>query len=291
MEEINILVIEDKNEDGLFLEEVLKAEGYKVWLVTEGQEGLKLAKNTYFAAVITELHMAGMNGLEITRAMLKILPQTNVVVITPFSFISSAIETMEEGGYGYITKPFNRSEIKLVIKRAVERFFFISSRKEDDRFAELSVKDALTGVFNRRLFNIYLDNKINIHRTMSEKFSLLMLDIDHFKQYNDTHGHLAGDELLRNMSKSLQGSLREGDIIFRYGGEEFVVFLANTNKHGASMVAERIRNSVSLYVPATISIGVATFPDDGVELEGLISKADAALYKAKESGRNRVCLA
>lgn len=288
MEEINVLVIEDKKEDASYLEDILHSQGYKVWIASSGEEGMKLFKNIPFSVVITELHLPNLNGTEITKEILRTKPNLSVLVITAYTFISSAIEAMEVGAYGYITKPFNASEINIVLERAIERYFLLSSEEDRKQFAELSVKDPLTGVYNRRFLKIYIPNKISTMKRLAEKFSLLLADIDYFKKFNDSNGHLAGDDLLRKMCKLFRETVRHEDFIFRYGGEEFLIFLDHTDKKGAIMVAERIRNLVNLYMPTTVSIGAGTFPDDGASLEDLFGKIDQALYKAKEMGRNRV---
>lgn len=290
MERINVLVIEDKPEDSTLLETTLKTAGYKVWTTASGEEGLKIMRNVPFSVVVTELHMEPTSGIEVISEALKINPDISIVVMTAYTFIELAVEAMEMGAYGYITKPFNMSEIKIVVKRAAERANLLSSKKEKEQLAEMSVKDALTGVYNRRFLKVYLNNKIFMMNRMIEKFSVLMIDLDHFKRYNDTNGHQAGDELLRKGCKLFHESIRKGDMVFRYGGEEFLIFLDNADKESAFVVAERIRNTVSLYLPTSVSIGVGTFPEDAEDLEQLVAKADAALYKAKETGRNKVCL-
>lgn len=290
MEKANILIIEDKKEDALFLEDTLKAQDYKVWTAHKPEEGVKIARNVPFGVVLTELYMPGINGIEITKEMFKINPAINTIVMTAYSFIEFAVEAMEAGAYGYITKPFNVSEIKIMIKRALERHALLSSNLEKEQFAEMSVKDSLTGAYNRRFLKVYINNKIMMMNRMLEKFSVLMIDIDFFKKYNDTNGHLAGDELLRKVAKLFYESIRKGDFVFRYGGEEFLLFLDNADKQSAYMVAERIRTTISLYLPATVSIGISTFPEDGEDFEKIVSNADGALYKAKESGRNKCCL-
>ena len=118
-----------------------------------------------------------------------------------------------------------------------------------------------------------------------------MLDIDNFKNYNDTQGHLAGDDLLKNVAKVFKNSARAVDIVCRYGGEEFVIMLPLTDKKGAQIIAERLRVQVALYLPVTVSIGIASFPDDDQDIIGLVGKADDALYQAKKSGKNKWCVA
>lgn len=291
MAEVNILVIEDNLEAAQVLENTLKGMGYRVWVVSEPKEGIGLLRNTSFAVVITELRSAKMNGVEVTKSVLKISPETNVLVTTFYSFISSAIEAMEAGAYGYITKPFNTSEIRIVVARAVEKFFLLSSDAEKKYYAELAITDGLTGLYNRRYFKELINIEFTRLKRYTTDFSLLMIDIDNFKVYNDTHGHPAGDEILKKAAEVFKNSLRETDIVCRYGGEEFLAMLLQTDKKGAQLVAERLRMQASLYMPLTISIGVATYTRDAQDIDNLIAKADAALYKAKQAGKNKVCVA
>ena len=292
MDDLNVLIIEDDAKAAGALESVLtQVGGYKIWVVENPKRGLELAQGTAFAVALTELRFAGMNGADVARAMTRVSRETAVVVITATSFISFAVEAMEAGAYGYITKPFNPAEVRIVVRRAAERFTLLGSQTDKKQFAELSVKDGLTGIYNHRYFKMCLSNRLSTMKPGAEPFSLLMSDLDDFKKYNDTKGHLAGDELLRKVSKVLKDSLRQGDLVFRYGGEEFVALLDRTDKKGAALVAERVRTLVNLYTPVTVSIGVSSSPEDSIEGEGLIAKADAALYQAKSKGKNQVCLA
>ena len=161
----------------------------------------------------------------------------------------------------------------------------------------MAITDSLTQLATRRYF---LERfKEEIRRSMRHKssMSLLMLDLDHFKEKNDRFGHLVGDVVLKEVAGLLKSNLREIDVIGRYGGEEFSIVLSGIGKEGAFQVAGRIRESVEgatfkaydEVVSTTLSIGVAVFPDDGVDIESLIEAADKTLYKAKELGRNRIC--
>lgn len=291
MPEVNILVIEDNPEAAVILENTLRGMGYAVWMMSDPKEAIGLLRTTTFAAVITELRSSRMNGLEVTRTVHRISPETNVVVITFYSFINSAIEAMEVGAYAYITKPLNTSEIRFVVERAVKEFFLLSSTAEKDYYAQLAMLDSLTGLYNRRYFRELIALEFTRLKRYLSFFSLLMIDIDNFKNYNDTQGHSAGDELLKKAAGIFKNTVREADTVCRYGGEEFVVTLPQTDKKGAEFLAERLRVQTNLYLPTTISIGVATFPDDAQDIEALIEKADAALYKAKQSGKNKCCVA
>ncbi len=163
---------------------------------------------------------------------------------------------------------------------------------------ELAIKDGLTEVSSRRYFMERFSEEIQRSAKFKYKFSLLMIDIDHFKKYNDHYGHFVGDAILKEVSRGIRENIRQIDLVGRYGGEEFVVILPDTDRDGALLAAERIRQAIQakkarVYdedLEVTISIGLSVFPEDSKESEPLIEKADVALYKAKELGRNRVCV-
>ena len=168
------------------------------------------------------------------------------------------------------------------------------------RLAQLAVTDGLTGLYNPRYFHERLATEVERSQRSGLALSLLMLDVDHFKQFNDTFGHPAGDEVLRQLARVLADVRRDGDVIARYGGEEFAVILIDTTKSTATEVAEQIRERVFAndFSEAAqragrigVSIGVATLLDDGGDAEALVRAADTALYAAKRAGRNRVVLA
>jgi diguanylate cyclase (GGDEF)-like protein len=184
-------------------------------------------------------------------------------------------------------------------------FFFwligrIGRRLEHDaqELERLAVRDGLTGLFNHRTFYRLLEGELARARRFRHPVSLLMLDLDHFKQVNDRHGHLAGDRILAALGQLLSQALREVDSVCRYGGEEFVVILPVTGPELAAGVAERLRAAVQAAAfdvgegrraAITLSIGVATFPDEASAAPELVAAADRALYRAKQDGRNRVC--
>jgi diguanylate cyclase (GGDEF)-like protein len=169
------------------------------------------------------------------------------------------------------------------------------------RTKELSSRDDLTGLFNRRAFFENLEQEVQRARRYRRSFSVLMLDLDHFKTYNDTHGHLKGDEVLREVARLLLGNTRRADVVARYGGEEFVVILPEIGQQGGAVAAEKIRAAVE-QTPfhgrskqpggrLTVTLGLATFPADSEEGLELVDLADRAMYVGKERGGNRVCVA
>ena len=165
---------------------------------------------------------------------------------------------------------------------------------------ELAYNDALTGIFNRRYFDQRFSREVLRARRYSRSLSVLMIDIDYFKKYNDTYGHLMGDRVLQKVAQVLEDKLRRADILCRYGGEEFVVMLPEIDMENARIVAEKLRKTIMANTQlddsqmpnkhVTISVGVASLPESGNEEEILLGMADKAMYKAKETGRNKVCL-
>jgi len=287
----DILLIEDEKEASETLGSVLYAAGHNVNIVSSAKEGLKTLRDIKCAVVITELRMPDMSGSELVRAIKNIDPKISVVVITPYLFINSAIEVMEDGAFGYVTKPFNPSEIRIVVDHALERYMLMDEANKKSYYYDLSILDGLTGVYNHRYLHEVLDREISRARRYPQHLSLMMTDVDNFKKYNDTNGHMAGDELLRALTNLFVRSIRNLDMVFRYGGEEFVVLMIETDKKGATLAAERILNLVRLSLPTTISIGIADYPSDATEKNILIDKADKALYQAKTTGKNKICLA
>jgi two-component system, cell cycle response regulator len=166
-----------------------------------------------------------------------------------------------------------------------------------ERVRQLAYIDGLTGIFNRRFFEMRITEEIDRAKRFGSGMSVIMIDIDHFKRLNDEFGHLLGDEVLRQVASIFSQQLRKIDVVCRYGGEEFVVVLSQTDAEHAQTVAEKLRKTVETWqfpgVPRTVAIsaGVATFPEHGGERDLLVEAADRGLYLAKQGGRNRVCIA
>lgn len=161
---------------------------------------------------------------------------------------------------------------------------------------ELAITDSLTQTLSRRYFLERFDEEIERSKKFNLNFSLLIVDIDRFKEYNDRYGHLVGDVILREVSATIKAGIREIDLIGRYGGDEFLLLLTETDKNGAKFLAERIRESIEARefraydesLKSTISVGISCFPENSGDRQNLIEKADQALYKAKQAGRNKV---
>jgi len=190
---------------------------------------------------------------------------------------------------------YSHEDIELVVNIASQASILIENAQ---LYAQATIRantDGLTGLYNHRHFHERLEQEIARGSRFGSMFSLIMLDIDLFKAYNDIYGHLAGDDVLRRTGRYIESSIRSIDLAFRYGGEEFTIILPETRVDDAYRVAERIRKTIesktsSRAMPITASLGIASWPTDGVMKEEIIARADAALYRAKQAGRNRTCL-
>lgn len=287
--EVKILIVNDAaNCNALRL--LLIKVGYKVWTASSNEKGLELAGSVPFDLVLTELRMPGVDGIEMLRKVKDIDPSICVIIIGTYPSKENAVTAIQEGAFDYLTRPFNIEELKIILKRAVERHFLMKEAGQKDYYQKLSILDGLTEVYNHRYFDEIFPRAIASAERYAQPLSLLILDIDDFKKYNDTFGHPEGDKLLKEFAQIFVKSVRFVDMVFRYGGEEFVILLSQTAKSGAVEVAKRIINSVKPNLPTTVSIGICSFPNDGLSKDEIVAKADQALYEAKHQGKNRFCI-
>jgi len=167
---------------------------------------------------------------------------------------------------------------------------------KNDELRVMSITDPLTGRYNRRYIEDYLPRELELAVRTSDPLTILMIDLDHFKEYNDTYGHLAGDRALKQLADILLDTVRKTDVVARYGGEEWIICLSHTNSNGGTKIAEKLRNAVEKNIfqlkgretRITVSIGVATAPEDGTDYAAIVEAADTAMYLAKASGRNQI---
>jgi diguanylate cyclase (GGDEF)-like protein len=217
-------------------------------------------------------------------------------VMTPLHALETGAERFGAGDLSYRVQPIGQDELAQ-LGRTFNSMADKLARSQA-MLRELSTRDSLTGLINYREFHRQLTEEVERSRRYGRPFSLLMLDIDHFKTINDTYGHLAGDKALRALAALIRGEVRPTDLVARYGGEEFVLVLSETAGPGALTLAERLRVRVAGHAIAltadqtislTVSIGLASYPEDKDSVQKLVSAADQALYVAKSGGRNRVC--
>jgi diguanylate cyclase (GGDEF)-like protein len=296
------LVVDDVSANLQVLTGMLKDSGYKVRPVPSGKLALLAAQHHPPDLILLDINMPEMNGYEVC-ARLKADDKLKGI---PVIFISALTEQLDKvtaftiGGVDYITKPFQmeelhaRVETHLKLRRLQIELEETNARlaKANGRLEVLAVTDGLTGLKNRRAFQEKLQEEVRRVARYSASLSLLLLDVDHFKQFNDTFGHLAGDSVLRDVARLLEEISRSTDFVARYGGEEFVILLPNTDKQGSLVLAEKVRKAVERRDwrdrPISVSIGVATMAAANGDGMALVKEADAALYYSKKNGRNCV---
>ncbi len=276
-----ILVVDDEKEMRDLLFDVLSSEGFEVTTANDGIEAFDIFQQDNFPIVITDIRMARMDGITLLKKIKDISPLTTVIIITAWPSVESVKEAIFAGAYDYITKPFDLDSIKIVVKRAVERQYLIEEARQKEFYKDLSIRDGLTGLFNYRYFKECLQREIEKSKRYGHPFSLLMLDIDDFKKFNDKFGHLEGDRILKKLSQIIVDSVRKIDMVFRYGGEEIFVLLPELPKIRAKKVADRLKRIIKDNLPITVSIGISGFPEDGEEVEILIKHADKNMYEDK----------
>jgi diguanylate cyclase (GGDEF)-like protein len=266
----------------------------------DGIEGFKVLLNKPVDLILCDVVMPGIDGFKFL-SMKKARTEFDgipVVMLTGEDDVKLKIRALEQGASDYITKPFNPGELTARVKVHYDIKRLQEELKESNRrLEELSNTDDLTKLYNRRYFMELLELEFQRSQRYETKISFIMIDIDNFKGFNDTYGHLMGDRILYEVAQILRENLRLHDIVGRYGGEEFVLLMPETGLKGAMVVAERYRKRVEEFVlvetdkalRVTISLGVAACPNPHIStVDDLIRLADNALYRAKNNGRNRV---
>ena len=312
---IHILVVDDEESLRGFIAQILIEDGHDVSEATSGELALEAFRKDQHPLVITDIRMGGLSGIQLLREIKEMRPETQVIIITSHASLDTALTALRAGAYDYLIKPFEDLElISAVVNRAVEKINLISENRllidklknsnielelVNRLFQELAVRDGLTGLYNHRYFQEFLATELARSQRYGRVFSLVMLDVDFFKHYNDTQGHLEGDRLLCALAQLLKECVRKSDVVARYGGEEFIAVLPETTREGALIFAEGLRQRIAEYAfphretqplgSVTVSLGVSTYPQDGTDGPTLINCADQALYRAKRQGRNVVC--
>lgn len=310
-----ILVVDDEETLRNVLQEVIEQEGLDVEVAASGEEALEKFKQQRYNIVLTDLKMPGISGMEVLKEVKSADPDTEVVIITSHASLTTAVEAVRLGAYEYIIKPFDDiSAVISVAQRAFEKHKLNKEKKQlledlarknielertNATIKEMASKDGLTGLYNHRHFQEVLANELQRAKRHQRIFSLIFLDVDYFKHYNDTNGHLLGDEVLKTIGSLIKTRIRSSDVPARYGGEEFIILLPETTLEAAIKLGGDIRKIIEKHPfqnevsqpnrNLTISVGVAEYPRDGQDPESLLQHVDEAMYRAKEGGKNRVC--
>lgn len=328
------LVVDDETSIRGMVAQVLTDEGYQITQASSGEEAFAMFQKQPFPVVFTDVRMGGMSGLDLLKQLKQLKTDAHVIIMTSHGTMDVAVNALKAGAYDFLHKPFDDLElIANVAKRAMQSYVLVREREKlvatlksrneamanlnkafkaltvtlknknqalenlNEAFKAMAIRDDLTKLFNRRYFDEAIASEVVRATRYNRDLSLIFMDVDHFKNFNDEFGHQLGDVALKKISAILTDAVRETDIATRYGGEEFLVILPETSKEDARAVADKIRETIAntpiegVQKKVTISAGVATLGQDGNTTAELIGKADQAVYQAKREGRDRVCLA
>lgn len=328
-----VLVVEDDKIVLDIFEDLLSRHGYALDCVQTAEDALEFLGKTQYDLIISDIVLPGMDGLELLRHVKKDTPDIDVILMTAYAKMDSVLAAIDAGVYDYLTKPFeNLEEIERKIERALEKRRIlrenarlieylrqansqiegmnrdleakVSERTKqleyaNKRLEELSITDDVTGLYNQR----YLHQRLNDEFLRSKRYdyglAVVMIDLDKFKNVNDSHDHVFGSNVLNRVGKLFRDGVRSMDVVIRYGGDEFVLVLPHTQMDAAVFVAERLRNKLesedigdeSTPYNITASFGVAAVGEsEAADPLALLRAADKALYLAKATGRNRVAI-
>lgn len=299
-----ILVVEDEPSSRKLIEKLLSKVGHDVVCARNGIEALALFKEQFFPIIITDWMMPEMNGPELCRAIREISEDRYVyiVLLTAKDGKADIIKGFEAGVDEYLTKPIHPGELLARLKSGMRILNLEQSLKiANEEIKQLSVTDPLTECYNRSYLADRLPQEIKRAKRYERPLSIIMSDIDHFKQVNDTYGHLAGDRVLKSFAECIKASIRKDvDWIARYGGEEFLIVLPETNIEGAAAAADKFRDIIkkleisvaeqTIHITASFGVsGCHSAADiENISVDKMISHADACLYAAKKDGRDLV---
>jgi len=294
--EVSVLIVDDDPAIRDSLHEFISMADYKSYKASSAEEALELLKKLDVHVVITDILLPGLDGLELTD-LIKKSHDADVIVMTGYSGNYSYEEAINKGASDLVFKPVRYKELLLRLKRVLKEQQLTRERIQMlGKLQKLAITDGLTKLYNSRYFYNQVDLEVDRSNRYHHTLSLLLLDIDNFKVYNDTFGHLEGDRVLVRIGEMIKACLRKMDTAYRYGGEEFTVILPETNGQEAIHVAERIRTGIEkeAFAPGpgkavniTIRIGVTEYTA-GERISALVERADKAMYVSKENGRNRV---
>ncbi|GLI38063.1 diguanylate cyclase [Geobacter hydrogenophilus] len=279
----------------------LREEGYEPLVASGGRDALDKGISMAPDLCILGLSLNEVGGIDVCLRLKahERSKQIPVIITAPYSDRSAKVGSAQAGADGFFVLPAEMEELLLKARSLIaQKLNYDFLKRNYEIAASEAFTDPLTGLFNLRQFWLSLEHELARARRYGRHCSLAMIDIDFFKQYNDRHGHLRGDEVLKEISKLFIASIRNSDIAARYGGEEFVVIMPETGRDLALIAGEKLRRAVAEHPfplqetqpggVLTVSVGIATFPDDAATARELVDAADQALYRAKGLGRDRV---
>jgi diguanylate cyclase (GGDEF)-like protein len=310
------LVVDDEPHVRSMLAEILKERGLEVVQISGAEEALDLYRRDPFEVVIADVHMGGRSGIEMVKEIRRYDADATVVVLTGDPSSGTASRALESGAYDYLVKPFVSPDlIGAAVDRAMERILLSERNKAlldqaqrnsdvldalNAKLTDIVNRDPLTGLYSHRFFLEALGLELSRAKRHDRNCALLVADVDDFRLYNETHGHLTGDELLRTVARLLQARSRVSTVSARFGADEFALLVPEIPPAGALTFAEMLGRTVEEHPFAggdsqpegrvTLSFGVAVYPEAGENAVQLARNATKALHRARQSGRNSVCV-
>ena len=288
-----LLVVDDADTMRDLLERQLTERGYDVVCAADGRAGLELVSRRRPDAILLDHELPGMSGLEVLARLRSDddLAAVPVIMLTTEHEQALLLTSLRAGAHDHLRKPFDPAELEARVAAALRvKKLHDALVDANRRLAEQALTDDLTGLANRRHGAHELDRAVALAVRHGQALALARVDIDHFKKVNDTRGHQGGDEVLAEVARRLARAVRGGDELARWGGDEFVAILPDTDREGAARAAERLRASVAespiAHLAVTVSAGWAHWAGDTPD--DLLARADRALYQAKDAGRDTV---
>ncbi|MDP3235004.1 MAG: diguanylate cyclase [Myxococcales bacterium] len=296
---VAVLVVDGGSPQAEALCLALTAKGYVCSRASTAIEAIQLTMDTVFAAAIVENTLPGESGLAVVSHLRGDERPMPILLLVEGDDVGFRVEALRAGADDVVSSPADPAEVLARLARRLMLSTTITALQvERDALKALSTTDGLTQVANHRAFQERLKEEFRRAQRYDDPMALIVMDVDHFKAVNDTHGHQAGDAVLLEVAKAIRTAVRETDFIARYGGEEFAVLLPKTHLAGALTVAERmsqaikaVRTGPGATIRVTASFGVSGFPGRGVTTaEQLFKTADDALFRSKREGRNKISL-
>lgn len=275
-----VLIVDDDQRVGEVLGELVEALGFPSEFALSGQEALRKMETASYSVLLTDMRMPGMSGVELIERVRETDRDLNIIAMTGYSDDFRYVDIINSGANDFIKKPIDAGELEAKLVRNIMEG---NLRRELNR---LSITDALTGLYNQREFYIRLKQEIVRSVRQKHPLGLILVDLDNFKEYNDSHGHVAGDAVLKSVGRAINKSIREGvDAGYRYGGDEFAVILIDSDVAIAEDIGKRIQQAVDENGRVRVSVGYAIY-EEHMSLTDFVSLADSNLYRSKNRSRH-----
>ncbi len=298
LDRYSVLFVEDDKNTQKYMKMLLEDDVGQFYTALDGDQGLDMYKKNKPDIILTDINMPNKDGLSMIREIRKTDKKTPIIVISSYDNNDNLLKAINLGSNGFITKPVDVTMLLEKLESAIEYLNELKDDSYDEKFKELYREvnyDKLTNIPNRYLFEQKLESTINLAKEKSSKIALFFIDLDKFKNINDSYGHNAGDFVLKNFVKNVKSVIRQEDTFGRRSGDEFLLFVENADKkRDIALLAKKITEVAekpikyikdNLTLRISCSIGISIYPKDSLDIKELIHFADLAMYKAKRSSK------